>query len=885
MAEEKEVIVFEIDVSSYEKALKTQSDSIALLTQKQKELRKAATEGNDAAAVELERVNAQLKVQQQEYRTTQAVLVGYTAQTKKATDTINLENNSIQQNRDLLKQLTAQVITTAKPQQELIDRVKATSDTLKKQEAALGDTRRNVGNYAGSIVDAVKQISVSGTNLGAIIDPIKNITGGFKNAGGGAAGLTAALKGGLLAAVPAIGAGLSVLIDYFQQLGGVADKAEQIFAGVSGGFSAFVNGGSAIEAGQQIAQLTAELQDLEDASARSVLTNALVEQDIKRLGLLARDRTRSEAERIQLLDIANEKALTNFNEERDRITKIALAEEKAFALKNNLSELEVNTAIFNNATLKKRYDFLTDSQIEKTRERVGAIVKLDGDEVKKLISNRVQLAAANDRYTEIVDKNTLRSNKLREEIEKEKEKSDEKEKARLEKLAKDREQYLANLNKLENEFLLNDRQRLEKSFEDKLATIKGESQREVDLRFAIEQDKETALEKFDADAQAKIEAREKERAAKALEERRKELTELLQLSGQQLENELERIDQSIAGEQFKADQKKAITLKYLNDQLLLAQQLAEVDNVLTDTEIANLEKLRLQIEKVQKQTTSPDAKPVTLGDSLGVSKEQVADIQLGLEAASQGIELVSSLVNETYKQRQTEIEATKNDEIAAIEASTASEEEKKAKIAEAEKKAAMATYEVQKAQFEANQTISIIQAVINTASAIVAQFANPTPYAGAVLAALAAATGAAQIAIISSQKPPPPPKFATGVINIDGPGSETSDSIPALISKGESVLTAKATKRFHRELAQMELAVGNTPNYNFSSGRFATGAIAIPAGDAGFSTNQIQSQVVEQAVQNSILTGLMNMPAPQVSVVEIDRVSASRVKATEIATN
>ncbi len=882
MAEEKEVIVFEIDVSSYEKALKTQSDSIALLTQKQKELRKAATEGNDAAAVELERVNAQLKVQQQEYRTTQAVLVGYTAQTKKATDTINLENNSIQQNRDLLKQLTAQVITTAKPQQELIDRVKATSDTLKKQEAALGDTRRNVGNYAGSIVDAVKQISVGGTNLGAIIDPIKNITSGFKNAGGGAAGLTAALKGGLLAAVPAIGAGISVLIDYFQQLGGVADKAEQIFAGVSGGFSAFVNGGSAIEAGQQIAQLTAELQDLEDASARSVLTNALVEQDIKRLGLLARDRTRSEAERIQLLDIANEKALTNFNEERDRITKIALAEEKAFALKNNLSELEVNTAIFNNATLKKRYDFLTDSQIEKTRERVGAIVKLDGDEVKKLISNRVQLAAANDRYTEIVDKNTLRSNKLREEIEKEKEKSDEKEAIRLEKLKVKRDQYLANLDKLENEFLLNDRQRLEKSFEDKLATIKGESQREVDLRFAIEQDKITALEKFDEDAQAKIAAREKERAAKALEERRKELTELLQLSGLQLENELERIDQSIAGEQFKADQKKAITLKYLNDQLLLAQQLAEVDNILTNTEIANLEKLRLQIEKVQKQTTSTDAKPVTLGDSLGVSKEQTAEILSGLNTISDAVGAISNIINASYEVRQNEIENTKNAEIAAVESSTDSEEEKAAKIKQIEQKAAREKYNAEVSAFETNQAVQIINAVIGTAVGVANAF-QLGPIAGAIAAALIAATGAAQIAVISSQQPPPPPKFATGVIGLEGPGTGTSDSIDAKLSRGESVMTAKATSVFHRDLAAMERAVGNTPNYQFGSGRFADGVINIPAGDAGFSTNAIQAQVNEQAILNSINTGLQNMPAPVVSVREFVRVQDAGERSVRVA--
>jgi len=38
-------------------------------------------------------------------------------------------------------------------------------------------------------------------------------------------------------------------------------------------------------------------------------------------------------------------------------------------------------------------------------------------------------------------------------------------------------------------------------------------------------------------------------------------------------------------------------------------------------------------------------------------------------------------------------------------------------------------------------------------------------------------------------------KFAKGVIDLDGPGTGTSDSIPARLSKGESVITAKATRQ------------------------------------------------------------------------------------------
>ena len=81
----------------------------------------------------------------------------------------------------------------------------------------------------------------------------------------------------------------------------------------------------------------------------------------------------------------------------------------------------------------------------------------------------------------------------------------------------------------------------------------------------------------------------------------------------------------------------------------------------------------------------------------------------------------------------------------------------------------------------------------------------------------------------------------------------------------------------------MERAVGNTPNYQFGSGKFADGIINIPGTDAGFSTNAIQAQVNEQAILNSINTGLQNMPAPVVSVQEIDKVTNARNRSVRVA--
>lgn len=47
------------------------------------------------------------------------------------------------------------------------------------------------------------------------------------------------------------------------------------------------------------------------------------------------------------------------------------------------------------------------------------------------------------------------------------------------------------------------------------------------------------------------------------------------------------------------------------------------------------------------------------------------------------------------------------------------------------------------------------------------------------------------------------PEFAEGVIGLQGPGTETSDSIPALLSRNESVMTAEATKRYRPALEAM----------------------------------------------------------------------------------
>ena len=77
MAETTETVVFEVDVSSYEKSLAELTKSINTLKTSQKDLQEQTKQGAEGAAQALEKTNAELKVQQQQYRTTQSSSVGY----------------------------------------------------------------------------------------------------------------------------------------------------------------------------------------------------------------------------------------------------------------------------------------------------------------------------------------------------------------------------------------------------------------------------------------------------------------------------------------------------------------------------------------------------------------------------------------------------------------------------------------------------------------------------------------------------------------------------------------------------------------------------------------------------------------------------------------
>jgi hypothetical protein len=324
-----EVVVFDIDAQSAIQKLAELRASTAELKKAQAELAKEVKDGNAEAAKSYE-VNAiLLKNVANEQRVLSRQVEGYSQVQKNNTNTINFANNSIQQNRDLLKQLTAQYINLKNPPKEATEQIKKLSDTLKSQEEAIGDTRRNVGNYK---------------------DALEGLPGGLGKAIGGIRGFNAALTANPIGAVVQL---VTFLTTSFQKNAVIADQVTFAFDALNKGFqfiidtivntvSSFDNLQKAItnpikfikELATGTAQAAKDGFNASKAFDEFTVTQAKLNQQIeineKRVEALTKslkDRTKSEKERIAIANEAADLEIAGFKIKED-LAKQELANEQ-----------------------------------------------------------------------------------------------------------------------------------------------------------------------------------------------------------------------------------------------------------------------------------------------------------------------------------------------------------------------------------------------------------------------------------------------------------------------------------------------------------------------------------------------------------------------------
>jgi hypothetical protein len=856
-----EVEVFKIDIQPVVSELAKLGSELEKARANYQETKKAQGEYSEDAI----RAKSEINVLSKEVNALTNVLTNQQkglGELKKATeaniDITKIQNNTIETNRKLYNALYNQQLRNPSPIVE--KQLKSLSDTLKDQEKKLGDTRRSVGDYQGGIVAAAKELNVFGVSAGQLKSGLDAAKTAFQAAGGGVKGFSAALAA---TGIPIIIMAVQGLINVFQNFKPIADAVEETTTALAAGFRALVTGGSIKDAVNQSLDLLNVMRDLEDTQAAYNLQIEKQQGNIDKLIIQSKDRTKTEEERTALLEKAEQLEKTLYDNSVKRNDQLLREQKKALIDKLDISETELKILAEG-----------TSKQSLALRERLEKQKGLTDEELatyQKTLQDRAKLDNESGKFLEKVvnAKNKLieKEEAAQEKAQAEREKREAKQQAAREKQLAEEQKYADNLTALSDAFLLTEREKLERSFEVKFESITGNSKKEVELRNAIEKQKIAALEKFEQDAEKKRQENQKRIEAEIIANNAKEFNAQIEANKRSLDLELQQVDLSLGTEKEKAAKKRELNLDFLEEQLELTEQYLGADGVITQAEMQGIQKLRNEISLLRKDATAKKEGDPSFGKSLGLDEDGIKEAQNALSEISKAVEAVTGIINMVYETRLNNIDNTKNAEIDAINQSTVSEEEKAIKIQKVERDAANAKYQIQLKQFQANKATSIIQTIINTAQAVIAQFANPVPFAGAILSALAAATGAAQIAVIASQPAPPKPAFATGVIGLDGAGTATSDSIDAKLSRGESVITARATERFAPILAQMELAVGNRPNFQMGNKRFATGFI--PTGDGGYSTRNAGSDLMARnATEKAMMQAVSAMPAQKLVLEE-----------------
>ena len=171
--------------------------------------------------------------------------------------------------------------------------------------------------------------------------------------------------------------------------------------------------------------------------------------------------------------------------------------------------------------------------------------------------------------------------------------------------------------------------------------------------------------------------------------------------------------------------------------------------------------------------------------------------------------------------------------------------------------------------FAAQKAFAVASAVVSTHDAVTKALASAPPPVNFVNAAVVAAAGAAEVAGIVASS------FAAGGL-VQGPGTGTSDSIPAVIdgrrpaaiSNGEFIVNAAATRK---NLALLE---------GLNSGRLGSGGGFV---DGGLVPPSIAAPAVNINAPGAPAP-IVNMQPPEVNVTNVNAIDPERILSDALAT-
>lgn len=758
---------------------------------------------------------------------------------------------------------------------ELKNKINEVTDALKGGEEETQRYYRNVGNYKEAIMEAananvpfIQQINIMVTSLGGVKNYVAGVNQNLIKIAKTTTGLTRVVKllgtamlglgiGTLLVALAslvswftktqkgvetankimgALGATIDILIDRAGKLGSAlvnlfTGNFKQAGEDVKGVFSGI--GKEIADETKQAWKLAEVLNEIDKKEVMLSMSRAANRAEIEKLKKAADDQTLSTQERTKAAEKAYELEKKDLKIQTD-LAKARIANMLGYtdvteeALKT-IEDLQSGAITADEAIGKIGLSESTIEDLRKLSEEVNHLSELEEDSY--------------GRQTE--QQNTLNSirqegaDKAKEAKQKEVEAVRAAEDAMLA-LVKDKREQV----RKEIEFTYS------RQIEDLRARLNTETDLTVKARQAIND---------------QIKALEQKKAA-----------ELQKLSEEELQKEIDNRSKLISL-QLEAVKKGSEQEYQLRMQQLLVQRDAELaDKELTEQmKLAIVDKYNRQIDDLvaqhEKEISEKQQEAVRVrmeNEIMQLQQSGASELDILQEQASQKLELLNSIQQQEGESEQEFLNRKLLANQEYIDAKKAIAE-KEVEIEQAKYEAISSIASGLSSVFEAlgdsnkgfailSKTLALAEIAINTGKAIAAGVAQaqsvPFP---ANIAAIATTVTTILANIATAIKTVKSAKFATGGL-VTGPGTGTSDSIPAQLSNGESVMTARATSMFAPLLSSFNQMGGGVP----------------------INVTQTSSQTLgEDMLARAVAKGVQAI-RPVVSVEEITRVN-NRVKVLE----
>lgn len=748
------------------------------------------------------------------------------------------------------------------------------TDALKEAEEETQRYYRNVGNYKNAIIEAananipfVEQINQMVTSFGGLKDYLSGVKTEMIAVSASTSGLTKVLQllkvalistgiGALVVALGslvawftktqkgvelankimgALGATVNVLIDRVSKFGSAlvnlftgnfkqaAEDVKAVFSGI---------GEELVNETIQAWKLAEALNEIEKKEVMLSMSRASNRAEIEKLKKAADDQTLSTNERIKAAEKAAEL------EKKDLEMQTQLAEAR---LANTLGFTEMNDEVHKLMEQIKAGDVTADEVIGK--------LGLSESTIEDLKNFRDQFNELQELMEDSYGRQTEQQNTLNSIRQEGADKAKDAKQKELEAVRAAEDAMLA---------LVKDK--------------REQARKEIELTYSRQIEDLRSRLKTETDLTIKARQAIKEQI-KALEQQK--AMDLQNLSEEELQKEIENRTKLISL-QLEAVREGSEQEYQLRMQQLFAQRDAELaDKELTEQmKLAIVDKYNKQMDDLIQQRDQEvyekqqEAIRVRMENEIMLMQQSGAtELEILQEQASQKLELLNSLqqqegeseqeflnrklqANQDYvdakkaiSDKEIEIEAAKSQAMETITGGLIALTEQ---IGESDKGFAILS-----------KTLALAEIAINTGKAIAKMISAEAGKGILGITTMASGIGAILTNIANAVSIVKSAKFANGGL-VTGPGTGTSDSIPAQLSNGESVMTARATSMFAPILSSFNQMGGGVP----------------------INVTQTSSQALgEDMLARAFAKGVQAI-RPVVSVEEINRVS-NRVKVLE----